>query len=81
MIRETWIDGFGVKDMHKLNNKGMYHVCIVGGCHNCQFNVSVLNLLKIYMKDLMSGTTIFTREKHPQNAGDGGLLASQVVEQ
>ena len=33
------------------------------------------------MKDLMSGTTIFTREKHPQNAGDGDLLASQAVEQ
>ncbi|MCD6223267.1 MAG: peptidase C25, partial [Thermoplasmata archaeon] len=44
----TWIDGLGVYDMHKMSNKGMYPVCVVGGCHNCQFNVSVLNLLKIY---------------------------------
>ncbi len=45
---ETWIDGLGVGDMSKLANKGMYPVCIVGGCHNCQFNVSVFNLLRIY---------------------------------
>ena len=45
---ETWIDGLAVGDMHKLSNKGMYPVCVVGGCHNCQFNVSVLNLLKIW---------------------------------
>ena len=25
----------------------MYPVCIVGGCHNSQFNVSLLNLLKL----------------------------------
>ncbi|MCD6447585.1 MAG: peptidase C25 [Thermoplasmata archaeon] len=45
---ETWIDGLGVGDMSKLANKGMYPVCVVGGCHNCQFNVSVFNLLRIY---------------------------------
>ncbi|MDD3493176.1 MAG: C25 family cysteine peptidase, partial [Candidatus Thermoplasmatota archaeon] len=45
---ETWIDGLGVGDMRKLSNDGMYPVCIVGGCHNNQFNVSLLNLLKIY---------------------------------
>ena len=44
----TWIDGLGVKDMKNFENKGMYPVCVVGGCHNCQFNVSILNLLKIY---------------------------------
>ena len=26
----------------------MYPVCIVGGCHNCQFNVSVFNILRIW---------------------------------
>ncbi|HHF56332.1 MAG TPA: peptidase C25, partial [Thermoplasmatales archaeon] len=45
---ETWIDGLGVEDMSKLANNGMYPVCVVGGCHNCQFNVSVFNLLRIY---------------------------------
>jgi len=45
---ETWIDGLAVEDMRKLGNKGMYPVCVVGGCHNSQFNVSVMNLLKIW---------------------------------
>ena len=44
----TWIDGLKVQDMNKLSNDGKYPVCIVGGCHNSQFNVSLLNLLKIY---------------------------------
>ncbi|MCD6512204.1 MAG: peptidase C25, partial [Thermoplasmata archaeon] len=42
----TWITGLLVSDMSKLSNNGMYPVCIVGACHNSQFNVSVLNLLK-----------------------------------
>jgi len=45
---ETWVDGLTVSDMRQLSNDGMYPVCIVGGCHNNQFNVSLLNLLKIY---------------------------------
>ena len=44
----TWIDGLKVQDMKKLTNEGKYPVCVVGGCHNAQFNVSMLNLLKIY---------------------------------
>ncbi len=44
---ETWIGGLIVSDMPKLSNKNMYPICIVGGCHNSQFNVSLLNLLKI----------------------------------
>jgi len=43
-----WIDDFKVFNMVHLNNKGMYPVCIVGGCHNSQFNVSALNTIKIY---------------------------------
>ncbi|MEA2054233.1 MAG: C25 family cysteine peptidase, partial [Candidatus Thermoplasmatota archaeon] len=43
---DTWISGMIVSDMAKLSNKGMYPVCIVGGCHNSQFNVSLLNLMK-----------------------------------
>jgi len=44
----TWIDGLAVQDMRQLSNDGKYPVCIIGGCHNGQFNVSLLNLLKIY---------------------------------
>ena len=45
---DTWIDGLKVQDMKKLSNDGKYPVCVVGGCHNSQFNVSVLNYLKLY---------------------------------
>jgi len=45
---ETWIDGLALGDMTELSNEGMYPVCVVGGCHNGQFNVSLLNLLKVY---------------------------------
>jgi len=42
----VWI-GIDVTKFPKFSNDGMYPVCIVGGCHNSQFNVSVLNLLKL----------------------------------
>jgi hypothetical protein len=45
---EASIDGLSVQKMYKLSNTDMYPVCLVGGCHNSQFNVSILNLLKIY---------------------------------
>ncbi len=41
----TWI-GIDVSQFPGLSNEGMYPVTIVGGCHNSQFNVSLLNLLK-----------------------------------
>jgi len=44
----TWITGLSVYDMKDFKNKGMYPVVVVGGCHNSQFNVSILNWLKIY---------------------------------
>ncbi len=40
---EQWIKDFDVFKMVFLMNKGMYPVCIVGGCHNSQFNVTVFN--------------------------------------
>ena len=43
-----WVDGLTVWQIPKLKNEGMYPVCVVGGCHNSQFNISVFNLLKIY---------------------------------
>ncbi len=43
---ETWI-GIDETQFMKLKNEGMYPVCIVGGCHNNQFNISLLNLLDL----------------------------------
>ncbi|HEC82645.1 MAG TPA: peptidase C25, partial [Thermoplasmatales archaeon] len=63
---ETWIDGLGVGDMKKLSNENMYPVCVVGGCHNCQFNVSLLNLLKIYEGISEWYTYIYKGETSPE---------------
>ncbi|MCD6512246.1 MAG: hypothetical protein J7K61_01405 [Thermoplasmata archaeon] len=43
-----WIDAFSVYDMVYLKNKDMYPICVVGGCHNSQFNVSFMNTFKIF---------------------------------
>jgi hypothetical protein len=41
----VFITGLNVQSMYKLNNKDMYPVCVVSGCHNNQFDVSILNYL------------------------------------
>ena len=43
----TWID-FNLESISNLTNGDKLPVLVVGGCHNSQFNVSVLNLLKIW---------------------------------
>lgn len=42
----NWTDGLFIFDMIKLKNKNMYPICVVGGCHNSEFDVALLNLLK-----------------------------------
>ena len=36
---ETWIEGLSVLSMTRLRNREMLPVCVVGGCHNLQFDV------------------------------------------
>ena len=43
---ETWINGLTVFEMPQLTNEGEYPICVVGGCHIAQFNVSPLNIIK-----------------------------------
>jgi hypothetical protein len=43
---ENWTEGILNRDIIKLSNKGMYPILMVGGCHNSQFDVTPLNLLK-----------------------------------
>jgi len=43
---ETWITGLTVKDMPTLQNGNKFPVCVVGGCHIAQFNVSLHNLIR-----------------------------------
>ncbi len=40
----TWID-FSLKNIMNLNNGEKLPVLVVGGCHNCQFNTSILRIL------------------------------------
>lgn len=40
-----WVTGYGYRDMAFLMNLGKLPITVVGGCHNGQFDVTVLNLL------------------------------------
>jgi len=42
----NWTEGFTNKDMMKLSHKGMYPILMVGGCHNSQFDVTPMNIIK-----------------------------------
>ncbi|MCD6447985.1 MAG: peptidase C25 [Thermoplasmata archaeon] len=74
----TWI-GIDVTQFYKFSNKGMYPVCMIGGCHNSQFNVSVFNLAKI--RKIYE--TYYKSEWSPESFGwwivrkpNGGAIAS-----
>ncbi|GAF90022.1 unnamed protein product, partial [marine sediment metagenome] len=41
-----WTTGFDCFDMPYLNNKEKLPIVIIGGCHNNQFDVSILHLFK-----------------------------------
>ncbi len=42
---KKFIDGLTVQNMWKLNNNKKYPVCVVSGCHNCQFDVSIFKVI------------------------------------
>ncbi len=42
----TWIDGLNTLTMEFLRNKQMLPVCVVGGCHNNEFDVTPRNIFK-----------------------------------
>jgi len=44
--KKNWTSGLALFDMFKLRNKDMYPICIVGGCHNLQFDTALTNFLK-----------------------------------
>jgi len=77
----TWINGMLVSHMRLLQNKGMYPILMVGGCHNSQFNVSVLNLINLNLKK--SYEAYWKSEWSPESWGwwivkmpDKGAIAS-----
>lgn len=75
---ETWI-GIDETQFIQIKNEGMYPVSIVGGCHNNQFNISLLNLLDL--KNLQQ--TYYDSTWGPESWGwwltriiDGGSIAT-----
>ncbi|HVQ00194.1 MAG TPA: C25 family cysteine peptidase [Candidatus Thermoplasmatota archaeon] len=47
----AWIQGLSIKNMPLLWNFGKLPVCVCGGCHNAQFNTSLLRLLKGFLQE------------------------------
>jgi len=43
---EGMVDGLQLKDMNKLKNGDKLPVITVGGCHNAQFNVTMMNIIE-----------------------------------
>ena len=52
----VWIDGLKLSTMLFLRNKDMLPICVVGGCHNSQFDVNLLNLLGGFLEAFRFGT-------------------------
>lgn len=46
----VWVDGLINPDMRFLNNSDMLPVVVVGGCHNSQFDVSLMNFLVGFLR-------------------------------
>ena len=42
----SWINGLNTINMDLLRNKQMFPICVVGGCHNMEFDVTPQNIIK-----------------------------------
>jgi hypothetical protein len=65
---DTWITGLSTIDMPKLRNGDHLPVTVIGGCHNGQFNVTLLNILKGIMEEGMDffSLTFYHKEWVPE---------------
>jgi hypothetical protein len=41
----TFVNGLQNNEMNQLINKDQYPVCVVSGCHNCQFDVGITDII------------------------------------
>jgi len=48
---EEFVTGLTTKTMPRLRNGERLPICVVGGCHNCQFDVTLLNLIEGIMEE------------------------------
>jgi len=58
----AWINGLQVKHMSELTNNEKQPIVIVGGCHNAQYNTSLMNIIKGVLED---GLKYFQYKKQP----------------
>jgi len=65
---DTWITGLSTIDMPKLRNGDQLPVTVIGGCHNGQFNVTLLNILIGVMEEGMDffSMTFYYKEWVPE---------------
>ena len=65
---DTWITGLSTTDMPKLRNGDQLPITVIGACHNGQFNVTLLNMLKGVMEEGMDffSSTFYYKEWVPE---------------
>lgn len=44
--KSVWIEGLSTDTMPKLRNDDMLPICVVGGCHNNEFDVNIFKIFK-----------------------------------
>ncbi|MBS3773177.1 MAG: hypothetical protein KGY55_03140 [Candidatus Thermoplasmatota archaeon] len=74
----TWI-GIDETQFMLFGNEGMYPVCVIGGCSNSKFNISLLNLLKFSHLDAVIAHSDYGPESFGWwivRATDKGAIAS-----
>ena len=54
----NWTKGYNIDDMILLGNGGKLPIVVVGGCHNGQFDVTPLNLLKDFKDSYYHSTWV-----------------------
>ncbi len=75
---DTWI-GIDETQFMLFKNEGMYPVCVIGGCSNSKFNISLLNLLKFKELDAIIAHSDYGPESFGWwlvRATDKGAIAS-----
>lgn len=54
----AWVDGLSVFSMNRLINNKKLPICVVGGCHNNQFDVNIFNLIRNPIKSYYYSTWV-----------------------
>ncbi len=50
---KTWVGKYKNTDVLRLTNRNMYPILMVGGCHNSEYDVALINFIKGLLKEKM----------------------------